>query len=110
MEPITFNHVYYVESDSIPLNPIAIDPTIIKMTIAWDDTSKGKTIEFTEIKYDEENPPKKIEIIVGEKHLSLISLSLEIYNQFVRHRVAGEIEFNSDQAVQDYYQKTSFES
>lgn len=113
---VSFNGVYYVES-SISREPVAIRPHLKNHFMEWGDTSRGSHVELDSIKFTpspREQPgsiPEKIEILSkrGEK-LTLIFLSLELYNNKVKKRVAGRPEFNSQEELQNYYLNTNFQA
>ncbi len=114
-----YEMVYYVYSDNRLFNPIAIRPQIAGKTITWGDTSRGTYLEIKEIELipeaeklpvAEENPPREIVIITPDgSRIKLVKLTKDVYEQYVRERVAGKPEFESDDAVQQYYLKTNFD-
>lgn len=117
--PVTFEQVYYVDGTqaaSIPLNPIAIRPSIFNNKIKWFDTGRGRVIEATQIKcepsapIDATHPPEaiSIQIATGEK-IVLRVLNLSTYNSKLKDHVEGQPEFDSDQELKKFYLNTNFE-
>lgn len=108
-----YPHVYYVETQgNLTLNPIAIRPRIIGKEIIWEDTASGMALPFTEIEIlpnPSTKEPKKIEIITPDSEkVVFLFLTVKLFNQKVRHRVAGNLIFKSDHDLQKYYQHTNF--
>ena len=108
-----YPHVYYVESSgNLTLNPIAIRPRIIGKEIIWEDTARGMALPFTEIEIlpnPSTKEPKKIEIITPDSDkVVFLLLTVNLFNQKARQRVAGNLQFKSDQDLQNYYLRTNF--
>lgn len=106
---IVFNHVYYVEraENGPPFNPIAIRPRIYVDRIEWEDTSNGARISFKEIEVGQDQ--KKIKIISKEGYVVILSiLTLALFDEKVRHRVAGNLQVKTDKELSDYYLNTNF--
>lgn len=114
MNTVTYEAVYYVNSPDVSLevNPIGIRPHIGKDKVWWDDTNPTRGRSFRVKKVDikgADNPPKKIELITDEgKKVTLLYLTLEVYNQNVRDKVVGNINFNTNEEVQKFYLTTDF--
>lgn len=109
-----YEQAYYVEGPpNMPLNPIAIRPTITESIVEWADTSKGRTLNLGEVKNLKsfgETPPEVIDITTQEgQHIKLVKLTLEIYNKKVKKRVIGSPSFNSDEALQKFYLESNFD-
>lgn len=125
--PMRYEGVYYAESMTRGhnLNPVAICPKINGKKIEWGDTSHGTARKIAEIRlFDKQgttvsdnraNPkvssPEKIVLKTEDNELvQLTKMTLDVYNRFVRHRVAGNPEFHSDDEVQSYFMNTNFEA
>lgn len=112
--PVQYEDVYYVESakkDSV-INPIAIRPTIVGERIEWADTSRGTYRKFKQIQIIPENQgsPEKIHILAkDDEQITLVRLTLDVYNRFLKHRVAGQPAFTSDNEVKQHYLTTNFD-
>jgi hypothetical protein len=118
MSPIVYQDVYYVEPSSAgPFNPVAIRPTIDEQekTIYWEDTSRGTSCRYTKIHItlpssDTTNQtPVKIQVTTSRGDVILQKLTLDIYNKYVKDRVAGRPTFHYDEEVRDYYLQTEFQ-
>lgn len=109
-----YNRVYYVHSSNpeVTMNLIAIRPIIGDHLIEWGDTSWGTRLQFKRIDIDKDKNdqyPKEIRIITKDgQEITLTLLNLENYNAHVREWVVGQISFNSDEELQQYYLKTNF--
>jgi hypothetical protein len=94
--------------------------------VSWSDTS-DRIANFTLRKiWGVESPnsantetewqkcPQTLNISVetdqGVKMIALTLLTLKVYNEKIRHQVAGKLQFNTDEEVQSYYLKTGFGS
>lgn len=109
-----YDEVYYVETSSknIPINPIAIRPSVQGNIIEWADTSRGTYRHFRHIKLEPESreTPEKIHIQTDKKEeITLTRLTLDVYNRYLRHRVAGSPAFASDEEVKKHYLNTNFD-
>ena len=116
---IHFNGVYYLESQNPMMNPIAIRPELTPPNyIAWEDTSNGRILSFAnilingqEFQTEIKDIPTHITIIdLNGETYSLVKLTLAIFNDRLRKTVAGseELDFQSDQEIQEYYLHTNF--
>ena len=116
---IHFNGVYYLESQNPMMNPIAIRPELTPPNyIAWEDTSNGRILSFAnilingqEFQTEIKDIPTHITIIdLNGETYSLVKLTLAIFNDRLRKTVAGseELNFQSDQEIQEYYLHTNF--
>jgi hypothetical protein len=109
-----FDMVYFVETSSRnTANPVAIRPEIYDSRVQWMDTSKGKIIKLgtiNDLDHMSNSAPEVIEI-TSEKgeHYRLVKLTLDIYNNKVRDRIANPPTFDSDEAVQKFYLTSDFE-
>jgi len=118
--PTTYEQVYYVDApEKMHMNPVAIRPKIRENRIEWEDTSRGTTFRTKKIEIlnpktaeaGEKSVPNEIEILTGkDETITLQLLSLKIFNEKVRDRVAGKPEFHSDQELREYYLYTNFET
>ncbi|CRX37547.1 hypothetical protein [Estrella lausannensis] len=112
--PVRYEDVYYVESlkkDSY-INPIAIRPTIVGERIEWADTSRGTYRKFKQIQVMPENQlsPERINILAkDDEEITLTRMTLDVYNRFLKHRVAGQPSFNSDEELKQHYLTTNFD-
>lgn len=108
------NLVYYVDCKEYqdPMNPLAIRPRITDNTIWWEDTGQwGSQVKFTSIEKEltSDGSGNKIVItaISGGK-VTLLPLTVRIYNEKVRAHAAGSPEFVNDEELQEYYLSTAF--
>ncbi len=113
MQPVTYEAVYYVQSDedNLKVNPIGIRPHIVKNMVWWDDTNPTRGTSFTVRKVDAAtgNKPEKIEILTDDgKKVTLTYLTLDIYNKNIRNKVPGKPSFHTDKELQDFYLTTDF--
>ncbi|CRX37545.1 hypothetical protein [Estrella lausannensis] len=126
-QPVQYEEVYYAETltRGYTVNPLAIRPTLFQNTISWGDTSRGTSKKIEKIVFvpESSNPllstgsdtsdrevPEAIHILTLEgEQLSLIRLTLQVYNENVRDRVAGKPVFQSDKEVRDHFLKTNFD-
>ena len=101
------------------MNPIAIRPELTPPNyIAWEDTSNGRILSFAnilingqEFQTEIKDIPTHITIIdLNGETYSLVKLTLAIFNDRLRKTVAGseELNFQSDQEIQEYYLHTNF--
>lgn len=114
--PFSVDKAYFVQATEDFVNPVAIRPKFDRGLISWEDTSRGKVVECTKVTFDNKNAdeakesiPKKIVVQSkedGEYVLTL--LTKEVFDKFVKDRVAGPLEFDNDEAVQKYYLSTNF--
>jgi len=113
-QPITHEDVYFVQSSNkeIPLNPIAIRPTIYEKRIEWEDTGRGTARQFSKLDLTpgKSSTPEKITIqTTRNETITLSRLTLDIYNRILKKYVAGSPEFSSDEAIKQHYLKTNFD-
>lgn len=124
-QPVQIEEVYFAESltRGYSVNPLAIKPTLYRDSISWGDTARGTSKKIAKIAFVPESStpsgteaspskiPEAIHIQTPEGELlSLTRLTLEVYNENVRERVAGRPEFQSDKEVHDHFIKTNFEA
>lgn len=124
--PMAYNGVYYAESmtKNRDVNPVAICPLIKGKSIRWGDTSHGTAKKIAEIQLFGENGemqavgakakddkiPSKIVVKTSDDEMVVLTkMTLDVYNRFVRHRVAGSPDFKSDDEVQAYFMNTNFD-
>lgn len=105
--------VYYVECDDAdePIDPIAIRPTIQSHQVIWEDTGHGRVFHTTkiEINTEDEMLPEKITIQTDKGyHITLVKMTLDLFDKKVKELAAGNPEFSSDKEIQDYYLHTNF--
>lgn len=126
-QPIQYEEVYYAETYTLgyTVNPVAIRPTLFQKTISWSDTSRGTSKKIEKIRFipEDSNPllsaetdtskraiPDAIHILTPEgEQLSLVRLTLQVYNDNVRERVAGKPVFHSDDEIRNHFLKTNFD-
>ena len=114
MQPVTYEAVYYVQSDEdeLKVNPIGIRPHITNNMVWWDDTNPSRGTSFSIKKINAvkgEKPPEKIEIITDEgKKVTLTYLTLDVYNKNIRDKVPGKPSFHNNKELQDFYLTTNF--
>lgn len=123
----SYDKVYYVESDNpqSSRSPIAIQPQLDLFQVIWDTntSSKETTIAIKTLEIDSKKithfhelpnlAPRTIKILsTSGEIISLTLLTLQIFTEHVKTKVAGErnLNFTSDQEVQDYYLNTNFKS
>lgn len=119
---IHFDGVYYLESQNPNMNPIAIRPELTPPNwAAWEDTGHGRIIRCSNILLDgqelqaqpKELLPERIEIVDHNgQTFKLVKLTLALFNEKLKDHVArgGEMNFNSDQELQNHYLKEDFQS
>lgn len=117
MDKFTIDAVYYVESTELT-NPIAIRPTVTGGIIWWEDTSRGTSVDFADLKFDGKGyvdslsrSPTTIAIVSSDNNTYLLTkLTLKLYNEKLKHEVAGgeSLSFKDDKSLQSYYLKTNF--
>lgn len=116
----TYLDVYYVETtnEEMPVNPIAIRPSIDGKKILWEDTSRGTSRTFTHIKKISSQsgsegtnaaPDKIVFSTPKGETITLTKMTLKLYNEFLKTRVAECPDFDSDEAVKKHYLRTNFE-
>lgn len=123
MANVKLQGVYYLESQNPTMNLIAIRPEVTSGYAAWEDTSNGRIIKIEKVLFDgkeiKENEelhqinalPESIEIFGADgQRYQLIKLTKRIFTEKLKNIVAcGEnLVFTSDQDVQDFYLKSSF--
>ncbi len=114
IKPVSYEAVYYAESDNLPINPIAIRPTIHDRLIWWNDTTPGRGRSFEIVKLEVHNGsnsiPESIECLTKEgKKVTLRLLTNDLYNQKVKEKVFGKPDFTTDESIQKYYLETDFD-
>lgn len=105
-----YNHVYYVEKQKgeRSFSPVAIQPVVSGKRIEWQDTSRGICLEITNINFEEDE--EKIDIVTTDgEAITLVMLTLELYNEKVKRHVTGSPEFHSTEELQNYYLRTNFD-
>jgi|HubBroStandDraft_6_1064221.scaffolds.fasta_scaffold2372995_1 hypothetical protein len=109
---IQFKDVYYVTSNDpkSSLNPIAIKPEVRESikTALWEDTSKGKSVRYKSYQVDDPKTPQKITIITDYEVITLVRLTLDIYNKFLKQHVAKQPSFSSDKELREFYLNHDF--
>ncbi|CRX37548.1 hypothetical protein [Estrella lausannensis] len=125
--PMAYNGVYYAESmtKDKSVNPVAICPLVKGRSIQWGDTSQGTAKKIAEIqlfgdngesqavgaKNNDNTLPSKIVVTTSDDEMVVLTkMTLDVYNRFVRHRVAGSPDFKSDDEVQAYFMNTNFDA
>jgi len=119
---IKLNGVYYVESSSSehPYNPLAIRPKFIKARgqqeerrCEWEDTGRGGYLFYQKVvpsSLESENPqllPREFTLIAKDGALvKFVLLTTDLFKQKVN--AYGNLEFNNDKDLQDYYLKKEF--
>ena len=117
---VHFDGVYYLESQNPNMNPLAIRPEVTPPDYAaWDDTANGRImhcakvlingVELKESAGQPEVAPDRIEVIDNKGMIfKLVKLTTQLFNERLRDHVAGgpELQFSSDQELQDYFLKT----
>lgn len=121
MDIMNVSAVYFVRNTiDYPINPIAIRPKFFFETqrIEWEDTSRGKNVAYSSISFGDISKedarqgeiPKVIEIVTENGLISLIFLTIRVFNQYVRSDVAigDSLVFENDEEIQRYYLNTIF--
>ncbi len=118
MSPITLEGVYYVESPDRPLGHIAIRPKFMEHDAEWDDTSMGVAVHLDDSSphweqvhtTSPENLIDRISLVYNrtKRAITFQYLTLDIYNEKLKSKVAGHPSFSSTKDVQEYYLKTNF--
>ena len=111
-----YNAVYYVDvaNSRVSFNPIAIRPYLQAGYVGWEDTVKSRLFKVVQENSSYTNPshtlfPEKISLkLDGNVNVNLIFLSVDLYNKKVKNSVIGCLEFDSDDALQQYYLSTNF--
>jgi len=106
---VQYEDVYFIENGAKAeiYGPIAINPTIFQHAISWNDTSGNKQLKFSKIV---ELDNKKILKITTKKgvEITLIALTLDLFNKSVKELVSGNPNFKNDQELKDYYLQGKF--
>jgi hypothetical protein len=109
---VQFKDVYYVTSDDpkSSFNPIAIKPEFRESikTALWGDTSKGKSVRYKSYEVDDPKNPEKITIVTESEVITLVRLTLDIYNKFLKRHVAKQPSFSSDEELREFYLNHDF--
>lgn len=111
-------NVYYAESDPPDfINMIAICPTISKREISWKDTTRIRSFITASISTSpaealtEGIDPESISVTTSDgMKLNLQLMTLPLYNEKVKDQVVGQISFDSDEDLINYYLNTDFYS
>ncbi|NGX59824.1 MAG: hypothetical protein KR126chlam3_00981 [Chlamydiae bacterium] len=116
--PVSLEGVYYVESPGRPLGHIAIRPKFREQDVEWDDTSTGISMRLDPTSHHWEQlksqaPNSHLEKIAfvyskQKKQITLRYLTLELYNEKLKSKVAGKPSFSSTEELQKYYLSTDF--
>jgi len=126
LNQIAINGVYYVEATGTErtFNPIAIRPRILGLQAdggpdkrcEWEDTLRGSHVRYNKIltKLPEEASdgklPEKISLLGSEgETVHLVLLTYDLFKEKVAPRVWGELQFSSDEDLQQYFLQTRFE-
>jgi hypothetical protein len=124
MTTIILSDVYFVESN-VPghlAGNLAICPRLIELEgewknmsrCEWQDTGRGRyvllhLIEPPAQRNWKDSPPRSFKIISPDgEEVVFKRLTKELYDIFVKPTAVGHPEFDSDEAVRDYYQRTQF--
>ena len=111
---MTINAVYFVEAAHTDkhFNPIAIRPTIFNERCDWEDTSRGAFFYYEALEIINKNePPKTIKLIgTDDSEVTLTLMTVNIFNSKVKPNVFGDLQFDSDDALQKYYLTEEFPS
>ena len=112
----TIDAVYFVSCDDpkLRLDPIAIRPTFESLQVMWEDTGPGTILDMKKSNISSESKkaklPEKIKIETDDgKHITLIKMTLNLFNKHVRNQAAGNPDFHSDSELQEYYLNTNFD-
>lgn len=114
--PITLEGVYYVESPNVPMGRLAIRPSFLQKQATWDDTASGMIVHldassphWKEVSEKKPNALlEKIDLIFRKHQVTLRFLTLELYNEKLKSKVAGHPAFSSTEELQKYYLNTDF--
>jgi hypothetical protein len=111
MHPIV-KGVYFVENaDNFDLPNIAIRPTQISNGIKFEGNPRGFKLQGTVDVEGMNSAPKKIIVHTGQSpdgDVCLVKLTKKIYDDNLKKYVIGQLEFDSDEDVQNFYLNQDF--
>ena len=111
-----YDAVYHAVGQGCLVNPIAIRPSFGDHDAQWNDTTErmahigfSKILGLPQSRENRERTsccPKRIVLILnatGASTITLELLTLQIYNECVRAKVAGQPSFQTDEELQSFF-------